>query len=73
MAQSSVTAVFSFWLVRGVVFGLSTLKSVLMRSQACLPSSHTCSPRAEASTAMVARNSHTARYSSASFASSSCA
>jgi hypothetical protein len=43
----------------------------LMRSRACLPSSRTRSPRVEASPAMVARNSRTARYSFASFASSS--
>jgi hypothetical protein len=38
MALSSVAAVMSFWLARGGVSGLSTLKSVLMRSRACLPS-----------------------------------
>jgi hypothetical protein len=53
------------------VFGLSTSKSALMRSRACLPSSRTRSPRAEASPAMEARSSHTARYSSASLVSSS--
>jgi hypothetical protein len=55
------------------MFGLLTSKSVLMRSRACLPSSRMHSPRAEASPAMVARSSRTARYSSASLASSSCA
>jgi hypothetical protein len=73
MARSSVAAATSLWLVRGGVFGSSTLKSTLMRSQACFPSSRTRSPRAEASPAMEARRSRTARYSSASFASSSCA
>jgi hypothetical protein len=29
----------SFWLARRGVFGLSTLKSALMRSQACRPNS----------------------------------
>jgi hypothetical protein len=71
MAHSSVAAVMSFWLARGGVFGLLTSKSVLMRSRACLPSSHARSPRAEAFPAMVVRSSHTARYSSASLASSS--
>jgi hypothetical protein len=71
MARSSVVAAMSFWLTRGGVFGLLTLKSVLMRSRACLPSSHARSPRAETSPAMVARSSRTARYSSASLASSS--
>jgi hypothetical protein len=73
MARSSVTAATSFWLARGGVFGLSTLKLMLMRSRACLPSSRERSPRAEASPAMEARSSRTARYSSASLASSSCA
>jgi hypothetical protein len=71
MARSSVATAISFWLARGGVFGSSTLKSALMHSRAYLPSSCTRSPRAEASPAMVARNSRTARYSSASFASSS--
>jgi hypothetical protein len=44
---------------------------VSIRSQACLPSSHARSPRAEASSAMVARKSRTYRYSSTSLASSS--
>jgi hypothetical protein len=73
MARSSVAAAMSFWLARGGVFGSSTLKSTLMRSLACLPSSRTRSPRAEASPAMEARKSRTTRYSSAIFASSSCA
>jgi hypothetical protein len=47
------------------------LKSVLMRSQACMPSSRTRSPRAEASPAIEARSNRTVRYSSASLASSS--
>jgi hypothetical protein len=71
MARSSVEAAMSFWLARGGVFGLSTLKSTLMRLRAYLPSSCTRSPRAEVSPAMVAHNSRTARYTSASFASSS--
>jgi hypothetical protein len=69
MARSSVAAALSFCLARGGVLGLSTLKSALMRSQACLPSSRARSPRAEASPAMDARTSCTARYSSASLAS----
>jgi hypothetical protein len=73
MARSSVAAAMSFWLARGGVLGLSTSKSVLIRSRACLPSSRARSPRAEASPAMEARSSHTARYSSVSLASSSCA
>jgi hypothetical protein len=32
----------SFWLARGGVFGLSTSKSALMRSRACLPKSRLC-------------------------------
>jgi hypothetical protein len=71
MARSSVAAAVSFWLARGGVFGLSTSKSALMRSRVSLPSSHACSPRAEASQAMEARSSRTVRYSSASLASSS--
>jgi hypothetical protein len=71
MARSSVAAAMSFWLSRGGVFGLLTSKSVLMRPRAYLPSSGARSPRAEASPAMEARSSRTARYSSASFASSS--
>jgi hypothetical protein len=71
MARSSVAAAMSFWLARGGVSGLSTLKSALMRSRACLPSSRARSPRAEASPAMEARSSRTVRYSSASLASSS--
>jgi hypothetical protein len=71
MARSSVAAATSFWLARGGVFGLSTLKSVLMPSRACLPSSRARSPRADASPAMEARSSRTVRYSSASLASSS--
>jgi hypothetical protein len=38
MARNSVAAAMSFWLARGGVFGLSTSKSALMRSRACLPS-----------------------------------
>jgi hypothetical protein len=71
MARSSVAAAMSFWLARGGVSGLSTLKSALMRSRACLPSSLARSPRAEASLAMEARSNRTVRYSSASLASSS--
>jgi hypothetical protein len=71
MARSSVAAVMSFWLARGGVFGSSTLKLVLMRSWACLPSSHTRSQRAEASPAMEACSNRTVRYSSASLASGS--
>jgi hypothetical protein len=67
MAHSSVVAVMSFWLARGGVVGLSAL----MRSRACLSSSRARSPRADASPAMEARSSRTARYSSASLASSS--
>jgi hypothetical protein len=44
MARSSVAAAISFWLTRGGVSGLSTLKSALMRSRACLPSSCARSP-----------------------------
>jgi hypothetical protein len=69
MARSSVAAAMSFWLARGDVFGLLTSKSALMQSRACLPSSRACSPHAEASPAMVARSSRTARYSSTSLAS----
>jgi hypothetical protein len=61
----------SFCLTRGGVLGLSTSKSVLMCSRACLPSMHARSPHAEASPAMEARSSRTAWYSSASLASSS--
>jgi hypothetical protein len=50
---------------------LSTLKSALMRSRACLPSSRARSPRAEASPAIEAQSNRTMRYSSASLASSS--
>jgi hypothetical protein len=71
MARSSVAAVMSFYLMHGGVFGSSTLKSALIRSWACLPSSRTRSPRAEASPTMEARSSHTTRYSSTSLASSS--
>jgi hypothetical protein len=71
MARNSVAAAISFWLARGGVSGLSTLKSALMRSRACLPSSRSCSPRAEASPAIEARSNRTVRYSSASWASSS--
>jgi hypothetical protein len=71
MARISVAAAMSFWLAHGGVFGLLTSKSALMRSWACLPSSRARSPRAETSLAMVARSSHTARYSFASLASSS--
>jgi hypothetical protein len=73
MARSSVAAAMSFWLARGGVFGLLTSKSALMRSRACLPSSRARSPRAEASPAMEARSSRTARYSSAILPPSSCA
>jgi hypothetical protein len=45
MARNSVAAAMSFWLARGGVFGLSTLKSVLMRSQACMPSSRALAGR----------------------------
>jgi hypothetical protein len=71
MARSSVVAAMSFWLARRGVSGLSTLKSALMRSRACLPSSRARSPRAEASPAMEARSNRTVRYSYASLASSS--
>jgi hypothetical protein len=47
------------------------LKSALMRSRACMPSSRARSPRAEASPAIEARSNRTVRYSSASLASSS--
>jgi hypothetical protein len=71
MVRSSVVAAMSFWLARGSVSGLSTLKSALMRSWACLPNSRARSPRADASPAMEARSNRTVRYSSASLASSS--
>jgi hypothetical protein len=71
IARSSVAAAMSFWLARGGVSRLSTLKSVLMRSRACMPSSRTRSPRAEASPAIEAQSNRTVRYSSASLASSS--
>jgi hypothetical protein len=71
MAHNSVATAMSFWLARGGVSGLSTLKSVLIRSRACMPSSRTHSPRAEASPAIEARSNRTLRYSSASLASSS--
>jgi hypothetical protein len=71
MARNSVAAVMSLWLARGGVLGSSTLKSALMRSRACRPNSRARSPRAEASLAMEAQSSRTARYSSASLASSS--
>jgi hypothetical protein len=45
MAHSSVAAATSFWLARGGVFGLSTLKSTLTHSRACLPSSRARSLR----------------------------
>jgi hypothetical protein len=45
MAHSSVATAMSFWLARGGVSGLSTLKSVLMRSRAYMPSSRARSPR----------------------------
>jgi hypothetical protein len=61
----------SFWHARGGVFGSSTLNLALMRSRACLPNSRARSLRAEASPAMEAQSSHTARYSFASLASSS--
>jgi hypothetical protein len=69
MARSSIAAATSFWLARRGMS--STLKSALMRSRACLPSSRVRSPCAEASPAMEARSSRTTRYSSASLASSS--
>jgi hypothetical protein len=47
------------------------LKSALMQSRACMPSSRARSPRAEASPAIEARSNRTVRYSSASLASSS--
>jgi hypothetical protein len=71
MARNSVVAAMSFWLARGGVLGSSMLKSALMRSGARRPYSRARSPRAEASPAMEARSSRTARYSSASLASSS--
>jgi hypothetical protein len=71
MARSNVAAAMSFWLARGGVSRLSTLKSVLMRSRACLPSSRARSPRAEASPSIEARSNCTVWYSSASLASSS--
>jgi hypothetical protein len=71
MARSSVAALMSFWLTRGGMFGLLTSKSTLICSRACLPSSRTRSPRAEASPVMEARSNRTARYTSASLASSS--
>jgi hypothetical protein len=71
MARSSVAAAMRFWLARGGASALSMLGSVLMRSRTCLPSSRARSPRAEASSAIEARSSHTVRYSSASLASSS--
>jgi hypothetical protein len=37
MARNSVAAAISFWLARGGVSGLSTLKSAMMRSRACFP------------------------------------
>jgi hypothetical protein len=53
--------VMSFWLARGGLSGLSTLKSALMRSRACLPNSCSRLPRAEASPAIEARrNPHRA-------------
>jgi hypothetical protein len=58
MARSSVAAVISFWLARCGVFGSSTLKSVLMRSRAYLPSSRTRLPHAEASPAMAQQSYH---------------
>jgi hypothetical protein len=54
MAHSSVAVAMSFWLARGGMLGLSTSKSALMRSRACLPSSRARSPRVEASPAMEA-------------------
>jgi hypothetical protein len=71
IARSSVAATMSFWLARGGVSGLSTLKSALMRSRTCMPSSRTRSPRAEAFPTIEARSNRTVRYSSASLASSS--
>jgi hypothetical protein len=71
MAHNSVAAAISFWLARGGMSGLLTLKSVLMRSRACLPSSRARSPHVEASPAMEAQSNRTVRYSSASLASSS--
>jgi hypothetical protein len=71
MARSSVAAAMSFWLTRGGMFRLLTSKSALMRSRACLPSSRARSPHVAASPTMEARSSRTARYSSASLASSS--
>jgi hypothetical protein len=70
MALNSVAGAMSFWLASGGLFVLLTLKSALMRSRACLPSSRARSPRAEASPAMEARSRRTAHYSSASLASS---
>jgi hypothetical protein len=71
MARSSVAAATSFWLARGGVIGSSMLKSALMRSRACRPNSRARSLHAEAFPAMKARSNRTARYSSASLASSS--
>jgi hypothetical protein len=69
MALSSVAAAMSFWVTRGGVSRLSTLKSALIRSRACLPSSCARSPHAEASPAMEARSNRTVQYSSTSLAS----
>jgi hypothetical protein len=71
MARSSVAAAMSFRLASGGVLGLLTSKSAFMRSRACLPSSRARPLRVEASPAMEARSSRTARYYSASLASSS--
>jgi hypothetical protein len=71
MARSSAATAMSFWLARGGVSGSSMLKSVLMRSRACLPNSRARSPRAEASPAIEAGSNRTVWYSSASLASSS--
>jgi hypothetical protein len=73
MARSSVAAAMRFWLARGGVSGLSMLKSALMRSRACLPSSRARSLHAEASPAIEVRSNRTVRYSSASLASCLCA
>jgi hypothetical protein len=59
MARSSVATAMSFWLARGGVSGLSTLKLALMRSRACMPSYRARSPRAEASPAIEARSNRT--------------
>jgi hypothetical protein len=70
MARSSVSTAMSFWLARGGVFGLLTLKSASMRSRDYLPSSRTRSLRVETSLSMVVRRSRTSLYSSVNLSSS---